>query len=199
VGDPATIASFAARLQGEGARIQALVNNAGVYPTTLDGATARATIDVNLMGPLRVTDALSPLLADGARVVMVSSGMGELSSLPAALRRDFERPADRDALLAAAVRFVTQAALGEHGDQGALAYRVSKAALNALTRFYAASLAPRGVAVNAVCPGWVRTDMGGAGAARDVETGASGIVWAATLPAGGPTGGFFRDGNAIGW
>jgi NAD(P)-dependent dehydrogenase (short-subunit alcohol dehydrogenase family) len=53
--------------------------------------------------------------------------------------------------------------------------------------------------VNAVCPGWVRTDMGGPGATRTVELGAQGIVWAATLPDGGPTGGFFRDGRPIDW
>ena len=199
VADPASIAGFAERLRGEGAKVGALVNNAGVYQTRLDGPSARATIDVNLLGPLRVTDALVPLLADGARVVMVSSGMGELSSLPSALRERFEAPTDRDALLAAAVQFVAEAAAGAHGGDGALAYRVSKASLNALTRFYAASLAPRGIAVNAVCPGWVRTDMGGAGAARAVPEGAAGIVWAATLPPGGPTGGFFRDGEAIDW
>jgi NAD(P)-dependent dehydrogenase (short-subunit alcohol dehydrogenase family) len=52
--------------------------------------------------------------------------------------------------------------------------------------------------VNAVCPGWVATDMGGRGG-RPVEEGAAGIVWAATLPDEGPTGGFFRDGRPIPW
>ncbi|MEO0341854.1 MAG: SDR family NAD(P)-dependent oxidoreductase [Pseudomonadota bacterium] len=81
---------------------------------------------------------------------------------------------------------------------GAVPYRVSKTTLNALTRL-AASEAPSIVKVNAVCPGWVRTDMGGQSAPRDVEDGAKGIVWAATLPADGPSGGFFRDGKAIEW
>ena len=77
------------------------------------------------------------------------------------------------------------------------AYSVSKAALNALTIMLADALAPR-VLVNAVCPGWVATDMGGAGG-RPVSEGAAGIVWAATLPDDGPTGGFFRDGRPIPW
>ena len=81
---------------------------------------------------------------------------------------------------------------------GAVAYRISKTALNAITRI-AASEAQENVKVNSVCPGWVRTDMGGAQATRGVEEGAAGIVWAATLPQGGPNGGFFRDGKLIAW
>jgi NAD(P)-dependent dehydrogenase (short-subunit alcohol dehydrogenase family) len=80
-----------------------------------------------------------------------------------------------------------------------LAYRVSKALLNRLARRLAGELAPRGVLVNAVCPGWVRTDMGGPGASRPIEEGARSILWATSLPAGGPSGGFFRDGKPIGW
>jgi NAD(P)-dependent dehydrogenase (short-subunit alcohol dehydrogenase family) len=77
------------------------------------------------------------------------------------------------------------------------AYSVSKAALNALTIMLADALAPD-VLVNAVCPGWVATDMGGPGGRPPAE-GAAGIVWAATLPDGGPSGGFFRDGRPIPW
>jgi NAD(P)-dependent dehydrogenase (short-subunit alcohol dehydrogenase family) len=79
------------------------------------------------------------------------------------------------------------------------AYSISKTALNALTVQFANALKPDGVLVNSVCPGWVRTDMGGSNATRSVEEGADGIVWAATLPDNGPTGGFFRDGERIPW
>jgi NAD(P)-dependent dehydrogenase (short-subunit alcohol dehydrogenase family) len=81
---------------------------------------------------------------------------------------------------------------------GTPAYRTSKAALNALTRIFANELRGDGILVNAVCPGWVATDMGGAGG-RPVADGAAGIVWAATLPEDGPTGGFFRDGRPLAW
>lgn len=79
------------------------------------------------------------------------------------------------------------------------AYSTSKAALNALTVLFANALKPDGVLVNSVCPGWVRTDMGGSNATRSVEEGADGIVWAATLPDNGPTGGFFQDRQRFAW
>src|SRR5207245_2138927 len=81
---------------------------------------------------------------------------------------------------------------------GTPAYSVSKAALNALTLMLAAEFRGSGVLVNAVCPGWVATDMGGAGG-RPVRDGAASVVWAATLPDDGPTGGFFRDGRPLKW
>ena len=76
-------------------------------------------------------------------------------------------------------------------------YSAAKAALNRLTLALSAELAGQGTLVNAVCPGWVATDMGGGG--RPIPQGARGIVWAATLPQNGPTGGFFRDGQLIDW
>jgi NAD(P)-dependent dehydrogenase (short-subunit alcohol dehydrogenase family) len=78
-------------------------------------------------------------------------------------------------------------------------YRVSKTGLNALTRMLASELAGENILVNSVCPGWVRTDMGGPGARRSVEEGADTPVWLATLPDGGPSGGFFRDRKPIPW
>jgi NAD(P)-dependent dehydrogenase (short-subunit alcohol dehydrogenase family) len=80
---------------------------------------------------------------------------------------------------------------------GRAAYRVSKAGLNALTRTLASD--ERWLKVNTMCPGWVRTDMGGAGAPRSVEEGADTAVWLATLPDDGPTGGFFRNRKPIPW
>ena len=79
------------------------------------------------------------------------------------------------------------------------AYSMSKAALNAFTRILAGTYRGNGVLVNAVDPGWVRTDMGGPSAPRSVEEGADTIAWLATLPDDGPTGGFFRDRRAIDW
>ncbi|CAN1724766.1 SDR family oxidoreductase [Hyphomicrobium sp. 1Nfss2.1] len=79
------------------------------------------------------------------------------------------------------------------------AYRMSKAALNALTRVTAAELGPVPIKVNAMCPGWVRTEMGGPNATRTVEQGAETAVWLSTLPDTGPTGGFFRDKAPIPW
>jgi len=81
---------------------------------------------------------------------------------------------------------------------GTPAYQVSKAALNALTRTLAGELRGDGILVNAICPGWVATDMGGAGG-RPVEDGAASVVWGAVLSDDGPTGGFFRDGRRIDW
>jgi NAD(P)-dependent dehydrogenase (short-subunit alcohol dehydrogenase family) len=77
-------------------------------------------------------------------------------------------------------------------------YRASKAALNAMTRILSTELKDDGFLVNSACPGFVASDMGGPmGATKSVQDGASGIVWLATLPDDGPTGGFFRDGKAI--
>ena len=79
------------------------------------------------------------------------------------------------------------------------AYRLSKIALNGLTLMLAESVKGSNVLVNAGCPGWVRSDMGGPNADRSLEEGAQGIVWLATLPDGGPSGGFFRDRQQISW
>ena len=92
----------------------------------------------------------------------------------------------------------SMASLGEMGP-GYYGYRASKAGINVFTRTLAYEMRPRGILVNSVCPGWVKTTMGGPGASREVAEGAAGIVWAATLPPDGPTGGFFRDGQAIPW
>jgi NAD(P)-dependent dehydrogenase (short-subunit alcohol dehydrogenase family) len=194
--DPRSVDRFAARARAEAGAIDALVENAGVYHTHLDEESARESMAVNVLGPLRLADGLAPLLAPGARVVLVSSGMGQLSGLPADLRREVEAIHGRDELDRFAETLATRA---RRGGGGALAYAASKAALNAVARLLAAELGPRRVLVNAVCPGWVRTEMGGAGAPRSVEEGAAGIVWAATLPPDGPTGGFFRDGRPISW
>jgi NAD(P)-dependent dehydrogenase (short-subunit alcohol dehydrogenase family) len=82
---------------------------------------------------------------------------------------------------------------------GSLAYRISKTALNAVTKVFAFEVDGQNILINSVCPGWVKTDMGGAGAEKSVEDGADTIVWLATMPDGSPSGGFFQDRKSIPW
>jgi NAD(P)-dependent dehydrogenase (short-subunit alcohol dehydrogenase family) len=202
VADPRSVAAFAGRLAEEGLTVNALVNNAGVSLHGFDAEQARGTLATNYFGAAAVTEALLPLLPAGGRVVMVSSGMGELSVVSPELQRRFLDPAlDRPAVDALMSEFVRAVDSGEHRRRGwpSNAYSVSKVGLNALVRVLAPALQRRGVLINAVCPGWVQTDMGGRSAPRTVEQGASGVVWAATLPPDGPSGGFFRDRQAISW
>ncbi len=184
--------------------LDVLVNNAG---TSLDGFSAdvaKRTLDVNFFGPMNITDALLPHLRPGARIVMVSSGMGELSHVGPQLRKLFDNVAlDRTTLVELMHSFPRDVAAGVHEKNGwpSNAYSVSKVGLNALTRVLARELANdnRGILVNSVCPGWVRTRMGGQSAPRSPEQGARTPVWLALLPEGGQTGGFFRDERAIAW
>jgi NAD(P)-dependent dehydrogenase (short-subunit alcohol dehydrogenase family) len=151
-------------------RLDALVNNAGVYGDPAGAADydldrAHEVLEVNTFGPWRLIEAFLPLLhrSSQPRIVNVSSGAGQLSDM--------------------------------NGGRGA--YRVSKAALNALTKTLAWD--EEDIKINAMCPGWVRTDMGGSGATKSVEEGADTAVWLATLPDDGPTGGFFRNREPIPW
>ena len=167
VGAPESIAALGKRLAGRGERLDVLVNN------------------VNVRGPLLLTRELAPLLAPGARVVMVSSGLGSLSGQPETVARRLRDPA----LTVDDVLRLSEAAPDGYG--------ASKAALNALTRLFARELPD--ARVNSVDPGWVRTEMGGQGAPRSVEQGAASVLWAARVPTDGPTGAWFRDGKPIPW
>jgi NAD(P)-dependent dehydrogenase (short-subunit alcohol dehydrogenase family) len=86
----------------------------------------------------------------------------------------------------------------EMSAQGVGAYKLSKLALNGLTQLIAAEL-KGDIKINAVCPGWVSTDMGGSSAPRTPEQAAKSILWLATIGPDGPNGGFFRDGKPISW
>lgn len=178
VADANSIAAAAERISSHPGRLDVLVNNAGVYGQPVgvadyDPGSARALFEVNLFGAWNLTQAVLPLLrrSGHGRVVNVSSGAGQLTSEGEPLRPR----------------------------QGRGAYRISKAGLNMLTVALAADEAENGVLVNSLCPGWVRTDMGGPGATRSVEEGAETAVWLATSPDDGPSGGFFRDRSPIPW
>jgi NAD(P)-dependent dehydrogenase (short-subunit alcohol dehydrogenase family) len=194
IADPASVERLANSIES----LDVLVNNAGLAMDGFDANVARRTIDVNLRGTIRVTDALLPKLRAGGSIVNVSSGMGQISILSRALQERVMDAGDRDAVLGLAGEFVSSVENGTHERKGwpSSAYAVSKALLNAFTRVLAREL--EGIQVNSVCPGWVRTRMGGRSAPRSVEEGAAGIVWAATK-ANGVTGGFFRDGHAVPW
>ncbi|HZI08009.1 MAG TPA: SDR family NAD(P)-dependent oxidoreductase, partial [Archangium sp.] len=173
----------------------------GLAMEGFDENVAERTIAVNFFGALHVTERLLPLMEEHGRIVMVSSGVGELEGLSPALRQRFEPPPPKEALVALLRTFVDDVRSGEYAQRGwpGSAYRVSKVGLNALTRLLAEELKPRHILVNAVCPGWVKTRMGGAHAPRGVEEGADTIVWAATLPPDGPSGGFFRNRRSVPW
>jgi NAD(P)-dependent dehydrogenase (short-subunit alcohol dehydrogenase family) len=169
-----SVAALVPFLEKYFSRLDVLVNNAGVLldprgSSFLDSKlkTYSDTLDTNFYGPLRLAQALIPLMQRNGygRIVNLSSGLGQLAEM----------------------------------GTGTPAYRVSKTALNALTRIVAAEVKASGILVNSMCPGWVRTGMGGPNAPRSVAQGADTAVWLATLPKNGPSGGFFRDRKPISW
>jgi NAD(P)-dependent dehydrogenase (short-subunit alcohol dehydrogenase family) len=165
-----------------------------------------------LAGWLEGTCKRCDILVNNAGIVVDPRGSRFLDSRPKTYRQTLDTNVFGPLLLSQALvplmkknrygRIVNvssgQGQLSEMG-AGTPAYRISKTALNALTRVLAAELKGSGILVNSMCPGWVRTDMGGAGAPRTVEQGADTAVWLATLPDDGPTGGFFRDRKTIAW
>jgi NAD(P)-dependent dehydrogenase (short-subunit alcohol dehydrogenase family) len=172
VTDPGTIADTIDAIGRRWGRLDVLVNNAAVHYDTWQSA---ASADFRV-----VSEALNTNL------------VGAWHTASAAI------PLLRRSASARIVNVSSEAGSLSSMGAGAPAYSVSKAALNALTRVLAAELRRDGILVNSVCPGWVATDMGGAGG-RSVEAGAASILWAVDLPNDGPTGGFFRDGRPLPW
>lgn len=182
VTDPTTIAAAAGWLDRTFGRLDVLVNNAGVgsefagntRPSQLSPEVLRATYETNVFGPVAVIQALLPLLRKAAspRVVNQSSTLGSLGVLS-----DPSSP---------------------FYGVNLLAYDSSKTALNGVTVAFAKELAADGVSVNSVCPGWVKTEMGGDGAPRTVEQGAAIAVKLATME-NPPTGKFLDDSGDIRW
>jgi NAD(P)-dependent dehydrogenase (short-subunit alcohol dehydrogenase family) len=155
-----------------GGRLDVLINNAAIhYDTDQTVLTADLTI---------VAEALATNLLGAWRVAQMAA--------------EVMRPRRYGRIVNVSSEAGALAAM--NGDTPA--YRTSKAALNAFTLMLAAELEDSGILVNAVCPGWVATDMGGPGG-RPVADGAQSILWAALLPDDGPSGGFFRDGKRIDW
>ncbi len=168
----ASVDRAAETVQSRHGRLDALVNNAGVFldkGAALDGdADAIAqTFTINALGPFLLIQRLWPLMtgAKPGRIVNMSSGMGGLTEMGG----------------------------------GYPGYRVSKAALNAFTRMLSGELAEKGVVINTMCPGWVRTDMGGDNATRSTAEGADTAVWLIAEAPADLTGKFLRDRREIAW
>jgi len=165
---------LASHLDKRYARLDVLVNNAGVL---LDPRGSRfLDSEPKTYRDTLETNFFGPLMLARALIpLMMKNGYGRIVNV--------------------------SSGMGQLSDMGnnSPAYRVSKTALNALTRILSTELNGKGILVNSVCPGWVKTDMGGPNAPRSVEQGADTAVWLATLPADGPTGSNFRDRRQIPW
>ncbi len=181
VASTASIQQAAKALSARYTKLDVLVNNAGIFLGYSDSimsaqqADIDQSIQVNAFGPLHLTQALFPLLkaAGGARVVNVSSAVGSISEM------------------------VNPASI--YGATEGAPYRLSKTLLNGVTGLLAKALRDDGIKVNAMCPGWTRTDMGGADAPNTPEQAALVALRLATLPADGPTGGFFNESGVVQW
>ncbi len=158
------------RLETAGIRIGVLVNNAGIYP------------------PGDLLSVSEGAIREAMEVNMLGALRTAQTFVPGMLQRNYGR----------VVNVSSGYGSFAEGLEGPAPYSLSKAALNALT-LKLASEVHGNVKVNAACPGWVRTRMGGPEATRSVEEGADTIVWLATLPEDGPSGGLFRDRQRVAW
>ena len=173
VTDQAAVDALAAGIERDPGRLDVLVNNAGVL---LDTGKRGVGADLDVAGETLETNLFGAWrVASAVAPLLRRSGHGRIVNMSSGMGQLSDM----------------------HG--GSPGYRVSKTALNALTRIFAHELGSDGVLVNSVCPGYVRTDMGSPGAPRSPAQGADTAVWLATLPDEGPTGGFFRDRRPIPW
>jgi len=172
VTDPASVARAARWTQERHGKLDVLVNNAAI---TYDTWQRAVSADLAVVREAAETNLYGPWL-------MIQEFLPLL------------RNSDHPRIVNVSSEAASLASMGG----GTPAYTASKVALNALTRMVADELRRDRILVNAVCPGWVATDMGGPGG-RPVAAGAASVVWAATLPDSGPTGGFFRDGRPLPW
>jgi NAD(P)-dependent dehydrogenase (short-subunit alcohol dehydrogenase family) len=173
VADDDSVRRLGDSVLGEFGRLDVLVNNAGI---AIDTGQPVIKVDLDLVRQTLETNTFGAWRMCRAFV-------------PAMRERGYGRVVN------------VSSGMGALADMGGgwPGYRMSKTALNALTRMVAATVANENVLVNSACPGWVKTDMGGAGAHRSLEQGADTPVWLATLPDDGPRGGFFRDRRAVAW
>ena len=173
VSDAASIERLGSFIEEELGRFDVLVNNAGI---SNDDGQSGVEADLDRVRAALEANFLGAWgLCEVAIPLMQKNGYGRIVNISSGL-----------------------GALEDMGG-GTPGYRVSKTALNALTRILSSELRGSGILVNSVCPGWVQTDMGGSNASRAVEEGADTPVWAATLSNNGPTGGFFRNRRPIAW
>jgi NAD(P)-dependent dehydrogenase (short-subunit alcohol dehydrogenase family) len=172
VTDPASVAAAARWVGDRHGRLDVLVNNAAI---TYDTWQRAVDADLAVVREAAETNLYGPwLMVQEFLPLLRASGHGRI------------------------VNVSSEAASLAGMGSGTPAYTASKVALNALTRMLAAELRGDRILVNAVCPGWVATDMGGRGG-RAVADGAASVMWAVRLPDDGPTGGFFRDGRRLDW
>jgi NAD(P)-dependent dehydrogenase (short-subunit alcohol dehydrogenase family) len=183
VNNPADYSVTAKTIEKDFGRLDILVNNAGIFldnrgpnqTSTTTDEVLRKTFDTNFFAVVGLTQALLPLLrkSSAGRIVNLSSILGSLT------------------LHSTKGSYVY--------DAKTFAYNASKAALNSFTIHLAHELADTKIKVNSAHPGWVKTDMGGEGAMLEIEDGVKTSVQLATLPADGPTGGFFHMGETLPW
>lgn len=181
VTDEDSLKTAVKHIQAQFGRLDILVNNAGILIDSAENvldvsqSTIKKTLQTNVLGPLMLCQNCVALMKAGGygRIVNISSTLGSLSEM-----------VDPDSAYAGV---------------GTPAYRLSKAALNAVTMLVAKEVRNDNILVNSACPGWVRTDLGGDQAPLTPEQGADTPVWLATLPDDGPTGGFYRERTRIPW